>query len=54
MLVPEGSDYDQMMEHAREFTTRNELARKGQRVVLTAGLPLHAPGTTNTLRVEIV
>ena len=26
----------------------------GDRVVLTAGLPLHQPGTTNFLRVEVL
>jgi len=30
------------------------LARPGDRVVVTAGYPIHVPGTTNLLQVEVV
>jgi pyruvate kinase len=30
------------------------LAKPGDRVVVTAGLPMNVPGTTNFLRVEVV
>jgi pyruvate kinase len=30
------------------------LVKKGDRVVITAGIPLGVSGTTNTLRVQIV
>ena len=51
IVCPHASAYDDMLVCARETVLTRGLARKGQRVVLTAGLPLHAAGTTNTLRV---
>jgi pyruvate kinase len=44
--------YESMLEVAREYLLRNRIAEKGQRVVVTAGVPFHVPGTTNMLRVE--
>jgi pyruvate kinase len=54
VLCPQGSTYDSMLACAREVAIGRGLARSGQRVVLTAGLPMHTPGTTNTMRVETV
>jgi pyruvate kinase len=51
VLCPRSSSYDEMIGCAYETTRRLELARPGQRVVLTAGLPMHTSGTTNTMRV---
>ena len=31
-----------------------ELAEKGDRIIVTAGVPFDVPGTTNLLKVEIV
>jgi pyruvate kinase len=54
VLCPEGSSYDAMLACARREAVARGLAQPGERVVLTAGLPMHTPGTTNTLRVEVV
>jgi pyruvate kinase len=51
VLCPRGSSYDDMLACARETAINRKLAKSGQRVVLTAGLPLHTSGTTNTMRV---
>ncbi|MEX0912555.1 MAG: pyruvate kinase [Gemmatimonadota bacterium] len=51
VVCPEGSSYEDLIECARETALRRNLARAGQRVVLTAGLPVHTSGTTNTMRV---
>jgi pyruvate kinase len=51
LLCPRGSSYDDMLLCARETALARKLAERGQRVVLTAGLPLHTSGTTNTMRV---
>ena len=51
VLCPRGSSYDDMLVCARDTVLGRGLAKRGQRVVLTAGLPLHTAGTTNTLRV---
>jgi pyruvate kinase len=51
VLCPKGSSYDDMLQCAGETAVERGLAEPGQRVVLTAGLPLHTSGTTNTMRV---
>lgn len=51
ILCEPGSTYDQMLACARSTALAMGLAREGERVVLTAGLPLHTSGTTNTMRV---
>jgi pyruvate kinase len=44
--------YDSLLDHARRFLIDQRMARPGQRVVVTAGVPFHVSGTTNMLRVE--
>ncbi|MCI0437179.1 MAG: pyruvate kinase [Gemmatimonadetes bacterium] len=44
--------YDAMLESARAYLIRHHIARAGQRVVVTAGVPFHVRGTTNMVRVE--
>ena len=52
VLCPGGLGFDEVLDFGRETALQRGLARRGQRVVVTAGLPMHVPGTTNTLRVE--
>jgi len=54
MLCPEASSYEDMLACARHAAVERELAVAGQRVVLTAGLPMHTPRSTNTLQVEVI
>ena len=44
--------YESMLAAGREYLIRNRLATPGQRVVVTAGIPFHVPGTTNMMRIE--
>jgi pyruvate kinase len=53
-LVPHCSTYDEMVRLALEAVRRRDLARPGDRVVVTAGVPFDVPGTTNLLKVETV
>ncbi|HEY7860056.1 MAG TPA: pyruvate kinase, partial [Gemmatimonadaceae bacterium] len=53
-LVPRSANYEEMFEHARTVIERRRLARPGDRVLVTAGVPFDVPGTTNLLRVEVV
>jgi pyruvate kinase len=53
-LVPHCSTYEQMVLLALEAVQRRELAKPGDRVVVTAGVPFDVPGTTNLLKVETV
>jgi pyruvate kinase len=53
-LAPQSDTYVQMFEHARAEILRRGLARPGDRVLVTAGVPFDVPGTTNLLKVEVV
>jgi pyruvate kinase len=47
-------DLDDVAERACQIAYAHEFARIGERVVVTAGLPLGTPGATNLLRVALV
>jgi pyruvate kinase len=53
-LVTHADTYEQMVRVALEAVRRRELARTGDRVVVTAGVPFDVPGTTNMIKVETV
>jgi pyruvate kinase len=53
-LVRHCSSYDEMVRLALEAVRRRDMARPGDRVVVTAGVPFDVPGSTNTLKVETV
>lgn len=46
--------YETMLDAARERILAEGLARKGDRVVVTAGVPFDLPGTTNLMKIEEV
>ncbi len=48
------TDYDAMLSVARQQILERGLARPGERVVVTAGVPFDMPGTTNLLKIEAV
>ncbi len=53
-LVPHCDTYDQMTALARDLLVKNGLAKVGDRIVVTAGVPFDVPGSTNQLKVETV
>lgn len=53
-LVPHCETYEAMIARAREVVLSRGLAKEGDRVLVTAGVPFDVPGTTNVLRVERV
>jgi pyruvate kinase len=53
-LVQHCNSYEQMVKLALEAVQRRGLARPGDRIVVTAGVPFDVPGTTNLLKVETV
>ena len=54
MLAGGPPSYDAMLDAARGRILDSGLARKGDRVVVTAGVPFDVPGTTNLVKVEEV
>ena len=53
-LVPHCDTYWDMVKLALEAVQRHDLAKPGDRVVVTAGVPFDVPGTTNLMKVETV
>jgi pyruvate kinase len=53
-LVPHCETYWDMVKLALEAVRKHELAKPGDRVVVTAGVPFDVPGTTNLMKVETV
>jgi pyruvate kinase len=44
-------NFNEMVLHATRAAQREDFAQKGQRVVVTAGVPFGTPGATNVLRI---
>jgi pyruvate kinase len=53
-LVPHAESYEQMAATAKHVLLEQGIAKPGDRVVVTAGVPFDVPGTTNMLKVESV
>lgn len=43
---------DEMTKLARQFVISHKVAKAGERIVVTSGIPLHRPGTTNMVQVH--
>jgi len=50
-LVPPFSDTEQMFDLARSWALEHGIARQGDRLIITAGVPVGTPGSTNLLKV---
>ena len=53
-LGPPVDTYVKMFEYARTEILQRALAKKGDRVLVTAGVPFDVPGSTNLVKVEVV
>jgi pyruvate kinase len=53
-LTDEPPRYDAMLDAARERILVHGYAKKGDRVVVMAGVPFDVPGSTNMMKVEEV
>jgi pyruvate kinase len=51
VVMPEVGTLQEIVDQAIEVAKREELAKKGDKIVLTAGVPLGTPGATNVLRI---
>jgi pyruvate kinase len=54
VLVEDAKTLDDMMSQAGEIAYREEFAKTGERIIITAGVPIGAPGTTNMLRIATI
>jgi pyruvate kinase len=54
VLTEDAQDLDDMVERAARIAYEEGFAKPGERIVITAGVPLGTPGSTNLLRVAFV
>ncbi len=54
VLTEDAHDLDDVTDRAARIAQQEGFARAGDRVVITAGVPLATPGSTNLLRVAFV
>lgn len=54
VLTPNASDLEHMIETACQFASSEGFAEEGQRIIITVGVPLGSPGSTNMLRIAQV
>ena len=48
------NDFNEMIEKASSIVLRDGLAKSGQSIVITAGVPFGTPGSTNVLRIATI
>ncbi|MGA7674840.1 MAG: pyruvate kinase [Rhizomicrobium sp.] len=54
VYTEDAQDLDDMVDRAARFAFQEGFAKIGERIVVTAGVPLRTPGATNMLRVAFV
>jgi pyruvate kinase len=54
VLVDDAKSLDEMFENAGKIAFREGFAKPGERIIITAGVPIGAPGTTNMLRIATI
>lgn len=54
VLTPNANNLEHMIDTACQFASSEGFAEEGQRIIITVGVPLGAPGATNMLRIAEV
>jgi pyruvate kinase len=54
VLISGWKDTDDMLERSKKMPKELGMAKKGDKIVIIAGVPISIPGTTNLIKVEIV
>ena len=54
LLIEEEQDTDELFAHAIRAAQTKGMVKPGDLIVITAGVPLGVPGTTNMIRVHVV
>ncbi len=54
VLTPNANDLEHMIDTACQFASSEGFAEEGQRIIITVGVPLGSPGSTNMLRIAQV
>ena len=54
VVTEDAVDLDDMVDRACRIAFREEFAKPGDRIIITAGVPLRTPGATNMLRIAYI
>lgn len=54
VITDDAKDLDDMVDRACRIAVESNVARPGDRIIVTAGVPLRTPGATNMLRIAFV
>jgi len=54
VITPDAEDLDEMINKACHIAFEEGFAKPGDRVIISAGVPLRTPGSTNMLRIAYV
>ncbi|WP_442581395.1 pyruvate kinase [Mesorhizobium sp. ASY16-5R] len=54
VVTPDAIDLDDMVERACRIAKAEDFGKQGDRVIITAGVPLRTPGSTNMLRIAYI
>jgi pyruvate kinase len=54
VLTEDAHSVDEMVVRAGEIAVREGFAKVGERILITAGVPVGTPGTTNMLRIATI
>ena len=54
IVTPDANDLDDMVDRACRLVYGEGIAKAGERIIVTAGVPLRTPGATNMLRIAYV
>lgn len=54
VVSPDASDLDDMVDRACRIAQEENFGGKGDRIIITAGVPLRTPGSTNMLRIAYI
>ncbi|MBL32232.1 MAG: pyruvate kinase, partial [Flavobacteriales bacterium] len=51
IVQKDANNLEEMIKMTKAYSKRERIVKKGEKMVITAGLPLKKPGTTNLIRV---
>lgn len=54
VVTPDANDLDDMVDKACRIAHREGLAKPGERIIISVGVPLRTPGATNMLRIAYI
>ena len=54
VITPDAKDLDDVVDKACRVACREGVAKPGDRIIITAGIPLRTPGSTNMLRIAYI